>query len=117
MSLKYRPSLTIQEINFLLSTVRWSDHPEQAQLCRKLEVFTLKATHGITQPSHIATGRPSLESSLGFETDAAIETLLAHYAINPSRLSKAQLARVTQHRYLNDMMSPEEEIDYESQQT
>ena len=115
MSLKYRPSLTIGEIQFVLSSINWSDNPEHSQLLRKLEVFTLKATHGITQASHVVVGKQSIESKLGFEADTTAEKLLEHWKINPSRLSKTQLAVVNQHRYLNDMMTPEEEANYESQ--
>lgn len=111
-ALKFRPSLTLDEIQFLLSEVSWSNNPEQHTLMRKLEVFTLKATHGITSPSHVTIGRASLESQLGLAPDDRIETLLATYKSNPRALSPAQLKQVQFHRFQNDMMTSEEEESY-----
>lgn len=112
-AIKFRPSLTLEEIQFLIGNVRWTDNPEQLPLLRKLEVFTLKAKHGITQASHVSVGKQSIESSLGFTADETIESLLTIYRQNPKLLSPAQLARVQYHRYTNDMMTPAEEASYE----
>ena len=115
MATTYRPSLTLPEIKFILDRICASDDVIAAPIMRKLEVFTLKAQHGITLPSHIRTGRASLESQLGLAEDATIEILFDAYndPIKRRALSKAQLARITHHRYLSDMMSPEEEVAYE----
>lgn len=111
--LKYRPSLTLDEIQFLLTHPAIHSNPA---LKRKLEVFTLKAEHGITKPSHVAVGRTSLEESLGFNSpssDTQIGILLDIYHATPQLLSPTQLAKVQHHRYLNDMMTPSEEKEYE----
>lgn len=120
MTTTYRPSLTLPEIQFILQHIpERGDEPDQAittdAIRRKLEVFTLKAQHGITLPSHIRTGRASLESQLGLAEDTTIEILFDAYndPIKRRALSKTQLARITHHRYLSDMMSPEEEVAYE----
>lgn len=108
--IKFRPSLTLPEIQTILQFL-----PPAAihnPLRRKLEVFTLKAQHGITNPSHVAIGQQSIESRLGLTEDARIDTLLAVYQTNPSILSRDQLTRVQFHRFQNDMMTPEEELAY-----
>jgi hypothetical protein len=115
-AIKYRPSLTLDELQFILTHPHISSQPA---LAAKLNTFILKAQHGITKPSHVATGSPSLQESLGFTTTPqpqspqSIQTLLTIYESTPSILSPSQLAQVQHHRYINDMMSPEEESQYE----
>jgi hypothetical protein len=115
MSITYRPSLTLDEIKFLLDTVSW-EHPDihQYPLKRKLEVFTLKAQHGITKASHVRAGKQSDAAKLGFEEDSTIAALLEVYSTNPEALSVRQMAKVQFHRYTNDMMTPQEEAEYEA---
>lgn len=116
MSTTYRPSLTLEEIQFLVELLKRTGHlDKRTELVRKLEVFTLKAQHGITKPSHIRTGRQSLESQLGMAEDESIEILFDAYndPIKRSALSKTQMERITHHRYLSDLMTPEEEAAYE----
>lgn len=114
-NLKFRPSLTLSEIEFILASIQWAANPQQAELMRKLEVFTLKAKHGITKASHVLTPRQSLGASLGMEPDDSMETLLALWNSPDTRkaLSASQLARIQHHRYINDLMSPEEEKIHE----
>lgn len=116
MATTYRPSLTLPEIQFILSHLPEDGESITLGLIRKLEVFTLKAQHGITLPSHIRTGRASLESQLGLAEDTTIEILFDAYndPIKRRALSKTQLARITHHRYLCDMMSEDEERAYEA---
>ena len=112
-AVKYRPSLSLAEIHTILSHLP----AHESIIRRKLEIFTLKAQHGITQASHVATGRSSLEDSLGFAPTSSgddIETLINQYHINPRTLSAAQLAKVNHHRYLNNLMTPEEEAAHEA---
>lgn len=115
MATSFRPSLTLTEISFILDSVNWADNPDHHTLMRKLEVFTLKAQHGITKPSHIKTGKQTLAASLGMEDDATITTLLEAYnnPVSRSALSPSQLERVQQFRYINDMMTSEEERAHE----
>lgn len=115
-AIKFRPSLSLSEIHTLLSYIP----AHESSLRKKLEIFTLKAQHGITQASHVATGRATLADSLGFtspidayQSNQTIEELLQVYNTNPKVLTHAQLARVNQHRYVNDMMTPEEEAAHE----
>jgi len=114
MSITYRPSLTIDEINLILTNLSCADE-HHAALRRKLEVFTLKAKHGITRASHIKTGKASTAAALGFEDDDTMETLLEHWNNPQARalLSLRQILKINHHRYVNDLMTPEEEAEYE----
>ena len=113
MALKFRPALTLAELDRILH--RLEPIPDQS-LINKLSVLRFKATAGITKPSHLATGKPSLEAQLGLEDDDTIVTLIEQFNRDPSVLSPSQLSRVRHHRYLSDMMSPTEEAEYESLQ-
>lgn len=110
-TIKYRPSFTLDEIQTILSFIP----PSCGEIRRKLEVFTLKAQHGITKPSHVALGTQSMAQSLGFSATPAADmtTLVDLYRHNRSILSPVQLTKVLEHMYLNDLLSPEEQSLYE----
>jgi hypothetical protein len=111
MTITYRPSLTLPEIDYILAHLPNSQ--ESNGIFSKLVTFKLKAQHGITKASHIKTGSQSLESKLGLGEDTTVQVLLDAYNSNPSVLSKAQLAKVQHHRYVNDLMTAQEEKDFE----
>lgn len=118
--IKFRPSLTagqIEHIIHILSTAGENSSLNQSCL-KSLRMFSLKAQHGIVSPSHLALGRESLESSLGF-TQAApaktttVELLYQVWQTHPTTLTPAQLQQVQSYRYQNNLMSPEEEQEYD----
>ena len=113
--IKFRPSLTIDDIQFIYDALHpLPASPQQQSILASLHKMILKAKHGITQPSHLATGKQSIESQLGFSSqDHTIETLMDAWNSNPSILSQAQILRIQHHRYTHDMMSPSEEYQYE----
>ena len=116
-AIKFRPSLTSEQIEYLVSVLQ-SVAPSNLrdQCLTALNKFALKSKYGIVTPSHVATGRKTLEDSLGFSESPAIsiESLLKIYAVTPQVLSQSQLDQVQLYRYTNDLMSPEEESSYES---
>ena len=114
-AVKFRPSLSISDIQFIYDTLHTlPSSPQQQSILASLHKMILKARHGITQPSHLATGKQSIESQLGFSSqDHTIEILLDAWNSNPSILSQAQILRIQHHRYTHDMMSPSEEYQYE----
>lgn len=113
-AIKFRPSLTLSEIQFILSLIPPTSNPE---LRRKLEVFTLKAEHGITKPAHVVAGVKSLEESLGFTSSASSANAKMMYEIwlkYPNSLTPQQLADVQDYRFMNSLMSEEESAEYET---
>lgn len=119
VSAKFRPSLSSAQIQYLLTVLQTSKPcNEREDIVKQLHKFHLKAVHGIVSPSHVSTSRASLTTMLGFEEPEhgaeAIDWLLDIHAKTPNILSKAQLTRVQHHRYVNDMMTPEEEATYEA---
>ena len=116
--IKYRPSLSLSDMQFIYDTLLVQPaSPKQQAILASFNKLLLKAKHGITTPSHVATGSPTIEASLGLSSeDHSIETLLDAWASNPSILSAAQIARIQHHRYTHDMMTPDEESSYERNQ-
>ena len=114
-SIKFRPSLSISDIQFIYDTIHALPASAQQQsILASFHKLILKAKHGIITPSHLALGKQSIEYQLGFSSqDHTIETLLDAWNSNPSILSQAQILRIQHHRYTHDMMSPSEEYQYE----
>ena len=112
-AIKFRPTLSAPEIEYLLNLLSKQTDPTAAEITTTLNKFYLKAKHGIIGASHVSTSRPSLESSLGFAPDPSIENLLEIYNSNQRLLNPTQLQKVQNHRYMNDLMSPDEEYQYE----
>jgi hypothetical protein len=113
---KFRPSLTLDEINRILSLL---DPIHDKAIITQLNKFRLKAIHGIATPSHVVVPRQSLEDSLGFgsqsttSNEQSAEQLYKIWCDHPQTLSATQLEKVHHYRYTNDMMTPEEESNYE----
>ena len=114
-AVKFRPSLSISDMRFIKNAlIPLPQSPQRNTILESFNRMILKAEHGIVNPSHLALGKPSIESSLGFASeDHTIETLMDAWNSNPSMLSQSQIARIQHHRYVNDMMSKDEEHDYE----
>lgn len=113
--IKFRPSLSVSDMVFIKDAlISLPQSPQRNTILESFNRMILKAEHGIVNPSHLALGKPSIESTLGFSSeDHTIETLMDAWASNPSLLSNHQIARVQHHRYINDMMTPDEEASYE----
>lgn len=122
ISAKFRPSLTAEQIAYLIGNLQAAaPSTERDNILTVLHKFHLKAVHGIVSPSHVSAPRMSLVDSLGFSeprtyriAEEDIENLLDIYNKHPNSLSAVQLGRVQYHRYTNDMMTPQEEKEYES---
>ena len=118
--IKFRPSLTagqIEHIIHILSTAG-ENSPLNQSCLKSLRMFSLKAQHGIISPSHLSLGRESLESSLGFTTSepvttTTVELLYRVWQSHPTTLTPSQLQQVQSYRYQNNLMSPEEEQEYD----
>lgn len=116
--IKFRPSLTAGQIEHIIHILATAgeNSPLNQSCLKSLRMFSLKAQHGIVSPSHLALGRESLESSLGFTTSEPVTTVELLYKVwqtHPTTLTPAQLQQVQSYRYQNNLMSPEEEQDYD----
>jgi hypothetical protein len=96
MTKKYRPYLSLPELRHLVSVL--TQHEPTSGLCRYLSRYLLDVESGYRSANH--TGSPSLEEKLGFATSA------------PRTKHESE----QQYRYDNDLMSPQEEYEYEVSQ-
>jgi len=118
---KFRPYFTSSELLEIISALKSAPTPRRMTLVRYLESFLLKINHGIISPSHITA--PSLESRLGMD-DSPVpispaltgEAAYQKWLSNPVKATPHEISAALEWRYLNDMMSPEEESEYERAQ-
>lgn len=95
MSKKYRPYLSLPELRHLVSVL--TQHEPTSGLCRYMSRYLLDVESGYRVANH--TGAPSLEEKLGFASGA-----------------KTKHESEQQYRYDNDLMSTQEEYEYEVSQ-
>lgn len=115
---KFRPSLTLQEINYILDAISL-EQTESKQYLResvrgKLQIFSLKAKHGLVSAAYSAAPRVDIADALG---DSPVERREASYQLwksNPNLCTPEQLQQAATYRYENNLMSPEEEQEFES---
>ena len=117
---KYRPYFTLPELEFLASAVRKSSLSEgelpPIDLLRYLERYISDIKAGFRQENH--TLKPSLEQRLeledaGHAPKTSPSVLYSAWQANAT-LTIPELEIVAEYRYLNDLMTPKEEADYES---
>ena len=113
----FRPSLTLAEIHTIIASLP----AHETAIISKLRKFTLKAEHGLVTPARI---KSSLTESLGFTTSSSsssssstlsMDDLMYAYENTPQILTPQQLTLIKHHRYTNDLMTPQEEAEYEQE--
>ena len=109
----FRPSLTLAEIHTIIASLP----AHETAIISKLRKFTLKAEHGLVTPARIKSSPTSLASSLGFTTSPTLsmDDLMYAYENTPQILTPQQLTLIKHHRYTNDLMTPQEEAEYEQE--
>lgn len=119
---KYRPVLTMPQIRFVMLAIEKYPAKDtfQEELLSYLELFVAKQKAGFLRSSYSVAPRQSIEDKLGLGADSKEEKMLAafskHEQLGAFICTKQELALVAEYRYLNDLMSPEEETEYEATQ-
>lgn len=116
---KFRPYLNAQELITILSALKSQPAPALG-LIRYLETFAIKIERGVIAPA--VTLQPTIEQKLGIEPESNIQTESVHALANryesfPAdrhKFSPRQLESIQNYRFLNDLMTPEEENSYVS---
>lgn len=116
---KFRPYLTAKELTLILGALKSQSVPA-IKLIRYLETFAIKIERGVI--SSALTLEPTMEEKLGLTSgdgpQAGLDPHILYTAwlANPAgraSLSPKQIQIIREHRYLNDLMTPEEESEYE----
>lgn len=116
---KYRPYFTASQIDELVFCLKQSS--SNVGLIRYLETFRAKISFDAVSKV-VATPRASIEDKLGFSSPnppAATPIVKEHYyqqwLESPDSLSMRELELAHTYRYENDLMTPDEEADFEKQ--
>lgn len=140
---KYRPSVTGEQITHIIRLAKLDMSTESIELIKTLAPFEAKILAGAMLPAHLSTPRQSLEDSLGMTIVDSLGKKIAiptkgsvnlievkgdKVAYNLSCYNKYKLActvdrleditpdimeAAKEHMYVNDLMTPEEEAEYE----
>lgn len=110
---KYRLSLTANQIAYLAELVhadtRFETTGTREDLAAYLNIFLAKLQYGKVNVAYVATPRKSIEQKLGLTSRSEIYEKWKAGA----ECSEWELGQVAAYRYTNDLMTPEEEAEYE----
>lgn len=121
LTAKYRPYLTVQQIRYFLGLAESDTRSETEALrlrsVRELKLFLTRFDLGALQPASISAPRPTVMDKLGLEVASPAELRESSYELwrmNPELCTSEQLRLAKLYMYENDLMSPEEEAEYEA---
>lgn len=115
---KYRPYFSTEEMAELILCLKENPNPRRMGMIRYLETFNLKIERGIIGIS--LNLKPTLLERLELEdlpantaVSMSSESLYNKWKLAPETCSPAELEKVMEYRYSKDLMSPQEEQEYE----
>lgn len=112
---KYRPYFSSEELAELILCLKQNPSPKRLGIIKYLESFNIKITHGIIGAS--ATVALSLAEKLDLvqeeSSELADEILYNTWKLAPENLNPRQIESVMEYRYSHDLMSPQQDQEYE----
>lgn len=116
---KFRPYFSPPELLELISALREHPTPARMNLIHYLDTFAMKIERGTMQPQHVFKGtvKEQLVAAMGLG-DIPPPSGLSDSQINekweasPNSCSPLELQKVLHYRFLNNLMTPEEEKMY-----
>lgn len=126
---KYRPYLTLQQIRYFIELAESDNRSETEALklksLRELKLFIAKNDLGLIRPALVTVDKKTISEQLGLESSASSSSTefpaLARkqaydlWTMNPQLCTEHQIKLAQLYRYENDLMSPDEEEQYESE--
>lgn len=111
---KYRPALTEDQISHIIALCEMFPSSQSKEILSSLAPFKTKISIGAKTPSHVSAPKQSLFDAMGL-TDVNPPALYKVWSENPEfPFTKRDMEAINTYRYANDLMSPEEEKEYES---
>jgi hypothetical protein len=120
---KYRPVVTEQELAYIIERCEADTREEttgiSVALSSKLKVFAMKMQLGISSAAYVSSPRESLASKLGLEDTPVTPERKRLAAFDkwsslPSLCTPEEIKLAQTYRYENNLMTPQEESDYEN---
>lgn len=121
---KFRPYLTMQQIRYFIELAESDTRAETEGLrlksLRELKLFVAKSDLGLVNSALTVVGKTSTAEKLGFSIDTndtpeqKREKAYQLWCVNPQLCSDADIKLAQLYRYENDLMSPDEEAEYEA---
>jgi hypothetical protein len=113
---KYRPYFTAGELSEIVLCLKSHPTPRRMTIAQYLEGFILKIQHGVISPNHLS--KPSMEQKLGITPipishEITGEAAYQKFLINPGKCTPKEIEEAQEWRYVNQLMSPEEQEQYE----
>lgn len=113
MEAKYRLSLTAIQIAYLLELVqkdtRFETTGPREDIESYLNIFLAKLQYGKVNVAYTAAPKKTLEQKLGLTSRSEIYEKW----LSGAGCTEWELGQVAAYRYTNDLMTPEEEAEYE----
>jgi hypothetical protein len=122
---KYRPSLSEEEVQYILLKAKEdyiaTDSPISLAVVNKFSVLATKIANNAITPSHVEKPKVSLIESLG-GTQPSLQVTkeeywaqcYAKYELDSTSCTVAEIKAAQEHRYLNDLMTPDEVARHEA---
>lgn len=115
---KFRPALTEPEIRYLISKCDTEQNEllksTAATISARFKVFLVKAEVGLVSPAFASVGRQSVEQRLGLDVENYSEVCYQKWKMHPELCSESQIKTAELYAYENDLMTPEQEQEYEA---
>jgi len=123
MAKKYRPYFTLPELKEIIAALKSQPTPNRMTLIKYLEKYCLEITHSVREESYTANPRKTLSQRLELDDTPSApinpiiqitgEAAYQKQLINPIHCTPKEIEAAMEYRYLNDLMSPDEEKQYE----
>lgn len=121
---KFRPVLTHSQISHILTLCKKDLTQESISCIAILAPFEAKIKNLGVQAAYTQKPKDSKLTDLGFQSHTPkevvdVETLYSQYMENGENISDfslQEIQKIQEYRYTNDLMTPQEEIEYEEMQ-
>lgn len=116
---KFRPYLTVQQLRYIVQLIEADNRSETEALklrtAKELKLFLMKSDLGALTPAVVIAEKQSMTERLGL-VDPVSDREEAYnlWSRNPMLCTEQQIKQARLYRYENDLMSPEEEAEYEN---
>lgn len=118
MQAKFRPSLSLEEIQYLIVNLNTASSPVAVSVRSKLQLLTAKVNLGLTKPAFITSPKEDIMNQLGESNQTPAqkrESAYIKYHSNPAACTDEEVKLAKTYMYNNNMMTATEREAYEEE--